>query len=168
MHEHQVGNSQVALSERLQYIADEFDRAARGVDMPYHASHALHSMHLAKGLTSPRGPAISDRDRFLVLDALRHAAPVIHCHFAQDGHSIDLVSAGLASADAIASIWAGVIAEDTGARWVHEAEQRLVWLRNHCHNASIVEDLTDRARVERAVTDLFARAKRQQRPDTEH
>ena len=166
MHARQVENAQITLSERLQYIADEFDRAARGVDVPYHASHALHAMHLAKGLTSPRGPAISDRDRFLVLDAIRHATPVIFRHFAEDGRSLDWVRAGLASADAIASIWAGVIAEDAGPRWVHEAEQRLVWLRNHCHNASILKDLTDRARVDRAVTDLFARAMREQRPDT--
>lgn len=169
MHAHQVENAQVALSERLQYIADEFDRASRGVDVPYHASHALHAMHLARGLTSTRGLAISARDRFVVLDAIRHAAPVIHRHFAQDSPSVDLVNAGLASAAAIASIWAaGQIAGDTGARWAHEAEQRLVWLRNHCHNASIVEDLTDRARVDRAVTDLLARAIRRQRDDMGH
>lgn len=165
MHARQVGNAREALADRLQYIADEFDRAARGVDVPYHASHALHAMHLARGLTSHRGPTIGDRDRFTVLDAVRHASPVILWHFAQDGHSIALVSVGLASVDAIASIWAGVIAEDAGPRWVHEAEQRLVWLRNHCHNASIVEDLINRARVNRAIADLLARAVHQEPPD---
>jgi hypothetical protein len=123
-------------------IADEFFRAARGKDGCYHLSCGLHSLQMHATKDAPR---ISVQDTNTMLHACGSVAKALPILFPDELRQ-QAAQVGIVGADALIRFWG----EPPGVRkhWsrhgIYEAGLAVRWLRNECHNMSIMDELIRR------------------------
>lgn len=127
---------------RAEGIADDFIRAARGEDGGYHLSGGLHSLQMH---ATRDAPSLSTQATNLLLHAcgsVAEALPIL----IPDELRQQAAHIGIVGADALIRFWG----EPPGVRkhWsrhgIYEAGLAVRWLRNECHNMSIIDELVRR------------------------
>ena len=125
---------------RAVYVADEFDRA-RGPDVAYHASHALHS--LAKNASSP-AHCIGFECAEMVCRSVEIASPHVLALFPDPVDRSRAVLA-LSKAKAVAVKWGEAPADrqksDLAA--LRNEIRHVEWLRNCCHNLALLDEIEE-------------------------
>lgn len=128
------------LAHRAVYVADEFDRA-RGPDVAYHASHALHS--LAKNAASPANKISPDKAE-MIRRSIAAASPHLLTLF-PDVVDRSRATLALSKAKAVAGRWG----EAPGDRQKSDAAalrneiRHVEWLRNCCHNLALLDEIEE-------------------------
>lgn len=136
-------------NRHAEYIADELNRA-RGPDTAYHLSHALHSLQEHARV---RRTALSEGEAASIIAALDRATPDTMALFSvcKDwAFAFD----PMGKSKALVRHWADATGGlDRGAH--HNALSCVIWLRNHCHNLSLLDEIeahhTARAQKARRV-----------------
>ena len=127
---------------RAEGIADEFLRAARGKDGGYHLSCGLHSLQMHATRDAPK---ISVQATNTMLHACGSVAKALP-NLLPDELRQQAAQIGIVGADALIRFWG----EPPGVRkhWsrhgIYEAGLAVRWLRNECHNMSIMDELIRR------------------------
>lgn len=127
-------------AHRAVYVADEFDRA-RGPDVAYHASHALHS--LAKNAASPVH-GVSPDCAETVRRSVEIASPHVLALF-PDPVDRSRAALALSKAKAVAVKWgeATVDRQKSDLAALRNEIRHVEWLRNCCHNLSLLDEIEE-------------------------
>jgi hypothetical protein len=127
-------------AHRAVYVADEFDRA-RGPDVAYHASHALHS--LAKNASSPVH-CIGFECAEMVRRSVEIASPHVLALF-PDPVDRSRAALALSKAKAVAGRWGEAPADrqKSDAATLRNEIRHVEWLRNCCHNLALLDEIEE-------------------------
>jgi hypothetical protein len=126
---------------RAEYVSDELD-LARGADVAYHVSHALHALH---SHTMPVRAAISTDRAAAIVRAIEAASPRVLDLFRIKSERVFAMRA-LVNAQALARHWAGNGQGGDGgpdAGTIYNAARAVLWLRNCCHNFSLLDEIIE-------------------------
>lgn len=123
-----------------EYIVDELNRA-RGSDVAYHLSHALHS--LQAHATAPR-TAISEAETAEIIFALDCAsadALSLFRDYADGAFAFQAID----KAKTLARYWTGATKLHDGPKRnvIRNATACVIWLRNCCHNFSLLDEIEE-------------------------
>lgn len=125
---------------RVEFIADEFGRA-RGRDVAYYASHALHSLHTH---SRAKGEPITAAQATRIRRAIEDASPHLLALF-PDRVACAMAALALAKAKALAEYWAQE--KTSGAGLDRDSAtnvgRHVLWLRNCCHNLALLDEIDE-------------------------
>lgn len=117
------------------YIVGELNRA-RGPDTAYYLSHALHSL---QDHARVRRTPLLEADAASIIGALDAATPEARALFSVWAEGAFAFQA-MGKAKALVRHWAEAPGGlDRGT--LHNALSYVVWLRNHCHNLSLLDEI---------------------------
>ena len=118
-----------------EYIADELNRA-HGPDTAYHLSHALHSLQEHARV---RRTALTEGEAASMIAALDKTTPDAMALFPVCKEGAFAFDA-MGKSKALVRHWADATGGlDRGAH--HNALSCVIWLRNHCHNLSLLDEI---------------------------
>ncbi|MEC7763724.1 MAG: hypothetical protein VX874_17605 [Pseudomonadota bacterium] len=127
-----------------EFVADEFERAARGPDMAYHLSTAIDVL---KRHAVREAPAIASQAMCQIMKGISASRPVAIMLLSGDTERF-LATHAIRETAELALFWGAHPRERH--RWnrsrIHEMKQHARWLQNAFHNISIVEELTGTTR----------------------
>lgn len=125
---------------RVDFIAAEFDKA-RGHDVAYFASHALHSLRTQ---SLRKGGAVSAARALKIQRAIEAASPHILNLFS-DPVDRSRATLALSKAKAVAAFRAKVAPHRTGreAAGLRNRIRHVEWLRNCCHNSALLDEIEE-------------------------
>ena len=134
----------------MEKVAAELRHAAAGADVAYHASNAIYALQIEFRKPAVLRPSLPQRDE--ILQALGAARPHIVSLFTTSADSA-LVLKGLDGVAGLVQLWTAPDAERAATRRHARADMDAYarWLRNACHNLSLLDEIAERAESRRRV-----------------
>lgn len=139
------------------YIGHQFAHAAKEDLTAYRVSNAIYSLQLEFQWRPSKRLPLPARDRDWLLEEVAAATPATVRLF-DIKRDADRASRGMQAVAGLIILW-GQTEEEASLRHPHvypDMKDHARWLRNACHNVSILDEIEDRAsqRIQRSLAKL--------------